>query len=84
VAPNEVTLLKIINNTGKPILFIFTQPEYKEYRFTKELKTNIKFGTHYFLVWIGSEGPISGSITITMADKYEIVIDTDNIKVRIP
>ena len=84
VPPNEVTLLKIINHTGKEILFIFTQPEYRELRFTKEIKTDIKFGTHYFLVWIGDDGPISGSITVTMTDKYEIVIENDKVKVVIP
>ena len=84
IAPAKVTLLKFINNSGEPVLFIFTQPEYKEYRFTSDLKTEIKFGTHYFLCWIGDTGPISGSITVTMADKYEIVIEKDKVRIRTP
>jgi hypothetical protein len=84
VPPTKVTLLKFINESGKEVLFIFTQPEYKEYRFTSDLLTEIKFGTHYFIVWIGDDGPYYGSISVTMADKYEIVIEKDKVRVRAP
>ena len=84
VAAWKVAPLKFINNSGEQVLFIFTNPEYIEYRIDKILKEEIYYGTWYYVAYIGDEGPYRGTFVVQNIDKHEIVIEKDKIRIIRP
>jgi hypothetical protein len=78
-APNKLAPLKLTNNTKQEIRFILSNPGYQEYKFTKTIFIQVQYGSYDYTVYIGTDGPYTGTIFVNNPDKWEFVFDKNGV-----
>lgn len=72
------------NTTGELIQFFLLSPFYQEYQLSKNMTIILPEATYSFRYWVGNQGPLSGSFSITNGDKHVLTLYEDKYHFATP
>ncbi len=76
--------IRFVNSSGKQATVQLSGDQVINVTVGKSTIIKIRFGTYYYTIFIGKDGPYNGSVFINNVDRYTIYIDEGNIRVATP